>query len=266
MGETILNTTMKFCSALLCATTAVPAHAILPLITDDTGTQRPNKTTHQLEFSYDRLRDRDAGVTARAGVPGFTYTYGISDPLDVYIGTSYARVTVSDPAVGSARVSGIGDTGLGLKWRFFEKDNLSLAVKPQVTFPTGDERKGLGTGRTSGAVTLIMTYEMEPVTLLANVAYLRNNYRLAADKAAFRADLNRVSAAALVKVHQHVRLFGDIGSTTNAERSVSQRPAYFLFGAIYSPNKDVDLDVGLKFGLNNSEVDRTWSIGATFRF
>jgi hypothetical protein len=212
--ENILIILTMQVSALLLATATVPAYAILPLITDDTGTQRPNKTMHQVEFSYDRLRDREAGVTAKAGVPGFTYTYGISDPLDVFIGTSYARVTVSDPAVGSARVSGFGDTGLGLKWRFFEKDNLSLAIKPQITFPTGDENKGLGTGRTSGAATFIVTYEMEPVTLLANLAYFRNYYKLAIDKAAFRSDLNRVSAAALVKVHENVRLFGDVGSTT----------------------------------------------------
>ncbi len=257
---------MKFFFAGVTAAAAAPVFAILPLITDDTGTQRPNKTTHQVEFSFDRLRDRDAGITTKASVPGFTYTYGISDPLDVFIGTSYARVSVNDPVGGNARVNGIGDTALGVKWRFFEKDNLSLAIKPQIAFPTGDENKGLGTGRTSGAAALILTYEMEPMTLLANVAYFRNNYKLDADKTAFRSNLNRVSAAALVKVHEKVRLFGDVGSTTNADRTVSTRPAYFLFGAIYSPNKDLDLDVGLKLGLNSPEVDRTWSIGATFRF
>jgi hypothetical protein len=253
-------------STAIMTAAAGPASAILPLITDDTGTQRPNKTTHQLEFSFDRARDRDAGITAKASVPGFTYTYGISDPLDVFIGTTYARVTVSDPALGSTKVSGWGDTGLGVKWRFFEKDNLSLAIKPQITFATGDENKGLGTGRTSGAATFIVTYEAEPVTWLANIAYLRNNYKLAADEAALRSNLNRVSAAALVKVHEKVRLFGDVGSTTNADRTSNKRPAYFLFGLIYSPNKDIDFDAGLKLGLNNPEVDRTWSIGVTFRF
>jgi hypothetical protein len=247
----------------LLALAATPASAILPLITDDTGTQRPNKTTHQVEFSYDRLRDSDAGLTVKSSVPGFTYTYGISDPLDIYFGTTYARVTADNPA---SRISGQGDTGLGIKWRFYEKDNLSFAVKPQITFATGNENKGLGTGRTSGAMTLILTYEAEPVTWLANVAYTRNNYKLAADSAANRSDLVRVSAAALFKVHDKARLFADIGSTTNSDRTSNTPPAYFLTGFIYSPNKDIDFDLGVKFGINRPEVDRTWSVGATFRF
>lgn len=254
-----------FAGLLLIA--AAPTSAILPLITDDTGTQRPNKNTHQLEFSYDRLRDRDAGVTVKSGVPGLTYIYGINDPLDVYIGTSYARVTAEDSAVPSfIRVSSQGDTGVGLKWRFYDKDNLSFAFKPQITFATGDENKSLGTGRTSGVVTVIAMVEAEPVTWLANVAYLRNNYKLAADHLANRSDLVRVSAAALVKVGGKARLFADIGSASNSDRTSNTRPAYFLTGLIYSPNKDIDFDVGVKFGINNPEIDRTWSIGATLRF
>jgi hypothetical protein len=257
---------IKTATAGALLTAALPASAILPLITDDTGTQRPNKTTHQLEFSYDRVRDRDAGVNTRASVPGFTHTLGISDPLDIYIGTTYNRVAIDDPAAGNTTVKGIGDTGIGVKWRFFEKGNLSFALKPQLTLATGDENKGLGTGRASGAVTLIMAYEAEPVTWLANVAYLRNNYKLAADENALRSNLYRLSAAALVKVHEKARLFVDVGSTTNADNTSNTRPAYFLFGAIYSPNKDLDLDVGLKLRLKGPEADRTLSIGATYRF
>lgn len=242
---------------------AVPACAILPLITDDTGTQRQNQTTHQLEFSHDWLRNRAAGVTTRSGVPAITYTYGVGDPLDIYVGASYARVSVDDPA---ARVSGQGDTGLGIKWRLYEKDQLSFAVKPQITLATGDENKGLGTGRTSGAVALIMTHEAEPLTWLANVAYTRNNYRLAAASAANRPDLVRISAAALVKVHDKARWFADIGRTTNSDRASNTAPAYFLTGLIYSPNKDIDYDLGVKFGISQPEIDRTWSVGASFRF
>jgi hypothetical protein len=30
---------------------------------------------------------------------------------------------------------------LELKWRFFEKDGLSFALKPGIAFPTGNEKK-----------------------------------------------------------------------------------------------------------------------------
>lgn len=257
---------MKMLLAGMMMVAAAPAFSILPLITDDTGTQRPNKTTHQVEFSYDRLRDKDAGVTAKAGVPGFTYTYGISDPLDVFIGTTYSRITIDEPATGSTRTHGIGDTSVGLKWRFYEKNDFSVAIKPQITFSTGDENKGLGTGRTSGAVALLLAYEANPVTLLTNVGYTRNNYKLTTDQNALRSNLLSVSAAALFQVHGKAKIFADIGFITNADRTSNTSPTYIMFGLIYSPNKDIDLDVGLKLGINKPEVDRTWSIGATFRF
>jgi hypothetical protein len=266
LGDIVVKKIISTLLAGMMTVVAAPAFSILPLVTDDTGTQRPNKTTHQVEFSYDRLRDKDGGVTARAGVPGFTYTYGISDPLDVFIGTTYSRITLDDPASGTARTNGIGDTTVGLKWRFYEKNDFSAAIRPQITLSTGDENKGLGNGRTSGAVALLLAYEANPVTLLANVGYTRNNYKLTADQNALRSNLLSVSAAALFQVHDKAKVFADIGSITNADRTSNTSPAYFMFGLIYSPNKDIDLDVGLKFGINKPEVDRTWSIGATFRF
>jgi hypothetical protein len=249
------------------AVAATPGSAMLPLITDDTATQRPNNTTHQVELSYDRQRDRDSGVTTRVGTPGITYTYGVSEPLDVYIGTTYARVTIDDPdATGRTKISGLGDTGIGFKWRFYDEDNLSLGIKPVITFATGDENKGLGTGRTSWAVGFLATYDTEPVTWLANITYIRNNYAPVASSVALRTDLVRLSAAALVNVHDKVRLFADSGATLHADRLSDTPPAYFLTGLIYSPNKDVDVNFGVKFAINRLEVDRTWSIGATFRF
>jgi hypothetical protein len=33
-----------------------------------------------------------------------------------------------------------------VKWRFYEKDGLSFAIKPGIILPTGEEDKGLGDG------------------------------------------------------------------------------------------------------------------------
>lgn len=266
IGNPIADRLMKFCSTALMALTPATVTATLPLITDDTDTLLLNKTTYQLELSIDRLRNHVDGVVEKASTPAVTFTFGLTDPLDIYIETSYTRVTKRAPDIHSERISGLGDTSLGMKWRFYDKDNLSLAIKPHVTFATGDENKGLGTGRTSGSFTALTAYEAAPFTWLANVAYQRSNYKLPADRAALRSDLVRVSAAALVKVHEKTRLFGDVGSTTNVKRASNRRSAYVLLGLIYSPSKNVDLDAGLRFGFNDTEVDRVWSVGTTFRF
>ena len=54
---------------------------------------------------------------------------------------------------------------------------------------------------------------------------------------------------------------GDTGATTHSDRTSNTRPAYFLTGLIYSPDKDTDFDWGVKFGISNPEVDRTGSVG-----
>jgi hypothetical protein len=112
----------------------------------------------------------------------------------------------------------------------------------------------------------LLQYETDAVTWLANVAYTRNNYKLAADRAAWRSDLVRLSAAALVKVHEKTRLFADIGAATHGDRFSNALANYFLMGIIYSPKKDIDFNLGRKFAISRPETDRAWTIGATFRF
>jgi hypothetical protein len=42
------------------------------------------------------------------------------------------------------------------------KTKLSLALKPGITFPAGDEAKGLGTGKSAYSLYLVTTVAPEP--------------------------------------------------------------------------------------------------------
>ncbi|MDI6762198.1 MAG: transporter [Thermodesulfobacteriota bacterium] len=48
---------------------------------------------------------------------------------------------------GEQAERGLSDFSFGLKWRFYEIEGFSFALKPGITLPTGNEKKGLGTGR-----------------------------------------------------------------------------------------------------------------------
>ena len=56
-------------------------------------------------------------------------TYGVIDNIDVIwtIPHQWKKTEVSDATVSD--VSGVADVSMEIKWRFFEKDGLSLAVK-----------------------------------------------------------------------------------------------------------------------------------------
>jgi Putative MetA-pathway of phenol degradation len=81
----------------------------------------------------------------------------------------------SDDRRMDSRVNGISDTSLDAKMRLYEKDGLSLAFKPGVSLPTGDEDNWLGAGRLGYHLFLIGMKTCGLWTFLGNLGYIRND-------------------------------------------------------------------------------------------
>ena len=62
--------------------------------------------------------------------------------------------------------------------RFYEHADLSLAIKPGLTLPTGDDEKGLGTGKATYRLFFIASQEMDPWAFHLNLGYIRNENTL----------------------------------------------------------------------------------------
>jgi long-subunit fatty acid transport protein len=248
------------------------ARAEHPFITDDTGTQ--GKGNWQLELQGDFLRDKSTAGGVEQKSKGDTYTsvlsYGILDNLDVQVGVPFVSFRTSQNGVTVADESGVSDMTLELKWRFYEEGGLSLGLKPGLTLPTGDENKGLGTGKTSWGVTLLATYEAEPWTFLANVAYAHVRFKDAQTAADSRSDQWRVSGGASYELTGEWRLVGELGLRSNQSRNdpfLPDRMSQFgMLGVIYSPTKKVDLDIGYRKSFNDADFDKAYLVGATFRW
>ncbi len=183
--------TIVMVAVLLWSGLAFAAH---PLITDDKGTQGKGKFQLEVnsEFTYDKERvfDEDAGehVTEKTigGELAAILSYGVKDNLDIVLGFPYQWNKAKKDGTVESDVDGISDISLEAKWRFFEQDGLSFALKPGVTLPTGDEKKGLGNGRASYGLVLITTKEIEPWAFHLNLGYTHNGYKLQEDKEANR--------------------------------------------------------------------------------
>ena len=138
-------------------------------------------------MSYQYDSNNDDGIKTEISRPKVQLTYGLLDPLDVILEIPYQFVQQTQ---GGATTSsdGIGDITLSLKWRFYgEKEKgLQFAIKPSVTFPTGDEAKGLGFGREAYGITFISTFEREEWLVSANLGYLYNEYGLQSNRDAYR--------------------------------------------------------------------------------
>jgi len=134
-------------------------------------------------------------------------------------------------------------------------------VKPGFTIPTGDDKKGLGTGRVTSYLYLIATKEAGPWAVHMNLGYIRNENRIEQRKNIWHASL-----ASTYEVIKGLKLVGDIGAETNTDRSSKTPPAYILGGIIYSVSEHIDIGAGIKGGLTGPEKDITVRGGITWAF
>jgi len=249
---------------------SVPAFAAHPLMTDDTGTQGRGK--FQLELNGEHSTDHELAdpiyTKEAGGSVAATLTYGITDDIDLVVDFPWQWSSLYDGANIIANDKGISDTSIELKWKFFEckPHELSLALKPIVTIPTGDEQKGLGNGRLSEGEVLIATKEWENRALHFNAGFFHNSYGLEQDKATFKENIWHTSLAAEVHMTEKLRAVADFCITSNTEKAPDPCQAFLLGGLIYSVANDFDLDIGIKAGLNHAETDKTILAGLTARF
>jgi hypothetical protein len=243
-------------------------YAAHPLITDDTGTQGKGKFLFELngQGSYDKMDSRDdTGTTiktkSREQELKAALTYGVIENVDVILGLPYQwkKMEINDVTISD--VSGIADMSLEVKWHFYEKDGLSVALKPGFTLPTGDKDKDLGTGRATVSLFFIATKELNPLTFHCNLGYKRNENQLEQ-----REDIWHASLAGEYKVIQNLKLVANIGAERNTDPSSNTHPAFLLGGVIYSIRENLDFDFGVKIGLNETEKDVAFLGGIALRF
>lgn len=156
---------------------------------------------------------------------------------------------------------GISDTVFEVKWRFFEKDGFGLELKPGVSFPPGDDEKGLGTGKTGYRMFFIGLQEATPLAFHLNIGYIGNENKVDEEKNIWHASL-----ATTYDVVENLKIVGNIGVEKNPGKSADNDPAFILVGAFYSISKNFDIDCGIKSGLTSSETDMSVMSGTSFRF
>lgn len=241
----------------------VAAFAARPLITEDAGTL--GKGGFQVEAGIevsDHRQDYDDVVTKEDRTSfATTITYGMLDNVDIVLGLPHEKTRIKEDGTTVHDENGFADATLEVKWRFLEKDGFALALKPGLSFPTGNDRKGLGTGRMTCGMLFIATKEMEPFAFHFNAGYRRNENRTGERKDIWRADL-----AGEVGILKSLKLVANVGIATNTDRQSVTAPAFLLGGLVYSVMESIDIDIGYKRGLNKAEADNAYIGGLTIKF
>ncbi|MEI6692381.1 MAG: transporter [Chlorobium sp.] len=254
---------IKKCTLVIIALlSVVPVFAAAPLITDDTGTM--GRGNIQIEGDY------TGGVTGQ--YPGqqiaATLTYGVVETIDVMLSLPYNWHTI--PWEGSSLMAfdKFGDAVFQCKWRFLESKSsgFCFALKPGVSFPSGNEADGFGTGKICEGVMLLVTKEWEHGACYCNIGYNHNTFNMELDDETLQHNLWHASIAAVVNMTNSLKGAGDIGVDTNTVRAYSANPVYVLGGLIYRVTDNLDLDFGVKGRLNNAAPPATVLAGFSRRF
>ena len=118
-----------------------PCLAGPPFFTDD---PEPVDLRHNEFYVFGTL-DRAGNASAIAG-PAIEYNRGIAPNMQFHLVLPMAW---NVPAQG-ATATGLGDTELGIKYRFVNADDGSwqIGIFPMIELATGSARRGLGNGRT----------------------------------------------------------------------------------------------------------------------
>lgn len=257
----------------------VPAFAMYPL-TDDAYTQ--GKGVFQLELNYQYSYDKYSGMSKdpkelleseQAGqsvlgekntvsethMPVVGLTYGIIDPLDIAITIPYMSnysqeklLLYTGPLQGytlkeNDTVTGLSDITVEFKWKFFEHDILSLALRPGFVLPTGNYNMGLGAGKFGVYGFLITTLDFDRVLLHLNLGYLRHENRLNEREDIWLGSL----AGEFILVKDYFRMVTIVGLERNHDKNSNIENAYVVGGFIGSPTQSCDLGIGVKYSIES---------------
>lgn len=232
-----------------------------PLITEDTGTQ--GRGGFQLELSLERAIEDEHDLNEKAWLAAATLSYGLLDKLDLILGGTWLHFHTQS-ADEDVQNLGLGDVTFDAKWRFFESGDFSIAFKPGVVAPTGDEDEGLGEGETRYNMSLVISYEPDPWGFHLHLASFLNPGIFD-----WSGGIGHVSGAVTYLPREDLKLVADIGryELADADREPGmENPMFLTLGAIWSFRENVDLDFGVRYGLKDAEVDWTLLVGTAIRW
>jgi len=239
------------CFLFLCLCVGGNSYAAHPLISDDTGTTGTGK--FNLEMNAEYANDNGDSETQLAA----TLSAGIRENIDFVTTVPYLFTRI-DEGAETLEDDGLSDITVEVKWRFYEKEGLSFAIKPGIILPTGEEKKGLGDGKAAYSLHFLTTQDLDPVTLDLDLGYIKNRRELR--------EIWHYTLAAEYAVSKPLTLVANIGGETNPDRESNVHPLFLLGGMIYKINEYFSIDFGLKTGLNKAEADYSVLAGIILDF
>jgi hypothetical protein len=226
-----------------------------PLTGDTAETVETKKFEAETAMEYSM--NKNAGVKVKTFVMSETVTGGVVQNVEAFVSIPYQSIKED----GLGRQSGFSDATIGAKWNFATIDKLALAVKSSVSFPTGDDEKGLGSGKMGVGVALIASEEINHLFSVDGNLILKYQGVKAGDSY-YEFGL---SAAGKYNVTPELKGVGEV-TYSKTDESGSKAVVVLTTGAVYAVQKNLDIDGGVRFGLTKEAEDFAVLAGITLKF
>jgi hypothetical protein len=153
------------------------------------------------------------------------------------------------------RVSGIGDTDLGVKWNLREAQHgskgFAAALAAYVEFPTGEPTNDLGSGVVDVWTYLVFEKALgEATTLRLNGGYLfaGNTSTGVVGITTARGHVATMSGSLTRAVSTRVSIGGEVAAAATTKKELERGQLQALLGLIYQPRELFTLTAGLVVG------------------
>ncbi len=237
---------------LAIAALAGRAAAFHPLISEDTcflGTD-----VRQAEIGFEHAEHK-SGTDVFSNALSAEFSYGFMESIDLLISAPWQGWSSR-----GLSESGLGDVSMEVKFEAGRAGDWVIAMKPGMSLPAGDEARSLGAGKGGFWLYTIAGRKAGPWQFYLNGGYMYNRNSLDEEKNIFKG-----SAAAALEVLPKFMVSADLAAESSTDKASSVHPVSSVLGLIWSPHDYLDLDAGVRLGLNSAADDIGLLAGFTLR-
>jgi hypothetical protein len=231
-----------------------------PLQVESAETVAPQKFEAETAIEYNMFKV-PGDVKVNVFTIQETVTGGIMPKLDAFVSVPFSSYKVDAP--GQSRESGLNDVTIGARWGFAHVEHVELAVKPFISLPTGDENKNLGAGGTGFGALVAASMELsKELACDANVRFTHQGTK--------GDDFNEfgLGVAGKFAATKELKIVGEVAAAKTDVKD-SKWTSNLTAGAVFAAQKNLDLDLGIRFGLASEDSEKdpiTVLAGLTFKF
>lgn len=237
---------------------AAPVQAGVPLETDCASTLGTGGL--EVEYAGSLTHDQEGGSTLKAHDGELSVRAGLSPRTNLSLSLPY---TFREEVTGSDAVRGFGDLSVSVKHRFAESGSLYLAIATSLSMPTGETAEGRSDEAWIPGATLIATYTTGESGLHLNAGYAHFFFTDDLLDAASSNDSLTFSAAFEGRVTERLFAGVEFGTSSPREKGNGTWNSFALAGASVRVSEGIELNGGVRLGLNRNEADWTILYGIT---